>query len=75
MDYLWIILCQGPASQKNGILKFSGPARVCESHDAAAQPILTNEIKPGDVVVVRYEGPRGGPGNTGDAVSHQLFEI
>jgi dihydroxy-acid dehydratase len=44
------------------ILKFSGPARVFESQDAAVEGILTNKIKPGDVVVVRYEGPRGGPG-------------
>ncbi|MDB5549310.1 MAG: dihydroxy-acid dehydratase [Tardiphaga sp.] len=44
------------------ILKFSGPARVCESQDAAVDLILTNKIKAGDVVVIRYEGPRGGPG-------------
>jgi dihydroxy-acid dehydratase len=44
------------------ILKFSGPARIFESQDAAVESILTNKIKPGDVVVVRYEGPRGGPG-------------
>jgi dihydroxy-acid dehydratase len=45
-----------------GILKFAGPARVVESQDAAVEAILTNKIKPGDVVVVIYEGPRGGPG-------------
>src|SRR6201982_2468732 len=44
------------------ILKFSGPARVVESQDAAVEAILTNKIKPGDVVMVIYEGPRGGPG-------------
>ncbi|WP_024512648.1 dihydroxy-acid dehydratase [Bradyrhizobium sp. ARR65] len=44
------------------ILKFSGPARVLESQDAAVEAILTNKIKPGDVVVITYEGPRGGPG-------------
>jgi dihydroxy-acid dehydratase len=44
------------------ILKFSGPARVVESQDAAVEAILTNKIKAGDVVVVIYEGPRGGPG-------------
>jgi dihydroxy-acid dehydratase len=44
------------------ILTFSGPARVFESQDAAVDAILTNRIKPGDVVVIRYEGPRGGPG-------------
>jgi dihydroxy-acid dehydratase len=45
-----------------GILKFAGPARVVESQDAAVEAILTNKIKPGDIVVVIYEGPRGGPG-------------
>jgi dihydroxy-acid dehydratase len=44
------------------ILKFSGPARVMESQDAAVEAILTNKIKEGDVVVIIYEGPRGGPG-------------
>ncbi|HLZ04588.1 MAG TPA: dihydroxy-acid dehydratase, partial [Bradyrhizobium sp.] len=44
------------------ILKFAGPARVLESQDAAVEAILTNKIKPGDVVVIIYEGPRGGPG-------------
>ena len=44
------------------ILKFAGTARVCESQDAAVEAILTNKIKPGDIVVVIYEGPRGGPG-------------
>jgi dihydroxy-acid dehydratase len=44
------------------ILKFAGPARVFESQDATVEAILTNKIKPGDIVVVIYEGPRGGPG-------------
>jgi len=44
------------------ILSFSGPAFVCESQDAAVTAILNDEVKPGDVVVIRYEGPRGGPG-------------
>jgi dihydroxy-acid dehydratase len=44
------------------ILKFSGPARVYESQDAAVAGILGNKVKAGDVVVVRYEGPKGGPG-------------
>ncbi len=44
------------------ILKFAGTARVSESQDAAVEAILTNKIKPGDIVVVIYEGPRGGPG-------------
>jgi dihydroxy-acid dehydratase len=50
------------AGVDENILKFSGPARVFESQDAAVQAILTNKIKAGDVVVIRYEGPRGGPG-------------
>ncbi|MBR0682335.1 dihydroxy-acid dehydratase [Roseomonas eburnea] len=44
------------------ILVFSGPARVFESQDAAVEGILGGAVKAGDVVVVRYEGPRGGPG-------------
>jgi len=44
------------------ILVFSGPARVFESQDAAVSAILTGKIVAGDVVVIRYEGPRGGPG-------------
>ena len=43
-------------------LVFSGPARVYESQDAAVAGILGGEVKAGDVVVIRYEGPRGGPG-------------
>ncbi|MBP3983245.1 dihydroxy-acid dehydratase [Pseudoxanthomonas helianthi] len=41
---------------------FEGTARVYESQDAAVQGILGDEVKPGDVVVIRYEGPKGGPG-------------
>jgi len=41
---------------------FSGPAVVFESQDAAVSGILTGEVKAGDIVVIRYEGPRGGPG-------------
>jgi dihydroxy-acid dehydratase len=43
-------------------LTFRGPARVCESQEEAVERILGNHISPGDVVVIRYEGPRGGPG-------------
>ncbi|WP_046116504.1 dihydroxy-acid dehydratase [Ensifer aridi] len=50
------------AGVDESILKFSGPARVFESQDAAVKAILGNEIKAGDVVVIRYEGPKGGPG-------------
>jgi dihydroxy-acid dehydratase len=44
------------------ILKFSGPAVVCESQEEAVEKILGGQVKAGDVVIVRYEGPRGGPG-------------
>src|SRR5690606_38848358 len=50
------------AGVDESILKFSGPAVVFESQDAAVKGILGNEVKAGDVVVIRYEGPRGGPG-------------
>ncbi len=43
-------------------LTFRGPARVFESQEATVDAILAGEVKAGDVVVVRYEGPRGGPG-------------
>ena len=43
-------------------LIFSGPARVYESQDDAVAGILGGEVKAGDVVVIRYEGPKGGPG-------------
>ena len=45
---------------KNPVI--TGPARVFDSEDAAMQAIMERAIKPGDVVVIRYEGPRGGPG-------------
>ncbi len=44
------------------ILRFTGPARCFDSQEAAVQAILGDRIRPGDVVVIRYEGPRGGPG-------------
>jgi len=50
------------AGVDESILKFSGPARVFESQDDAVEAILGDRIKAGDVVVIRYEGPRGGPG-------------
>ncbi|MDP2792587.1 MAG: dihydroxy-acid dehydratase [Sulfurisoma sp.] len=43
-------------------LEFTGRARVCESQDEAVEKILADQIKAGDIVVVRYEGPKGGPG-------------
>lgn len=44
------------------ILSFKGVARVFESQEAAVQGILLDQIAPGDIVVIRYEGPKGGPG-------------
>ncbi len=50
------------AGVDESILTFTGPAKVYESQDAAVKGILGNEVKAGDVVVIRYEGPKGGPG-------------
>ncbi|MBD1545303.1 dihydroxy-acid dehydratase [Roseibium aggregatum] len=50
------------AGVDESILKFSGPARIFESQDSAVSAILTGKVKEGDVVLIRYEGPRGGPG-------------
>jgi len=44
------------------MLKNSGPARIFDSEEAAVESILDGKINPGDIVVIRYEGPRGGPG-------------
>ncbi len=50
------------AGVDDSILKFTGRARVFESQDSAVEAILADKIVAGDVVVIRYEGPRGGPG-------------
>ncbi|MEI7431622.1 MAG: dihydroxy-acid dehydratase, partial [Betaproteobacteria bacterium] len=50
------------AGVDESVWKFSGKARVFESQDAAVQAILGDQIVAGDVVVIRYEGPKGGPG-------------
>ncbi len=50
------------AGVDESILTFAGPARIFESQDDAVDAILGDRIKPGDVVLIRYEGPRGGPG-------------
>lgn len=50
------------AGVDDSILVFAGPARVFESQNAAVEAILSNWIKEGDVLVIRYEGPKGGPG-------------
>jgi len=50
------------AGVDDSILKFRGRARVCESQEEAVEKILADQIVAGDVVVIRYEGPKGGPG-------------
>ncbi|GLK84675.1 dihydroxy-acid dehydratase [Ancylobacter defluvii] len=50
------------AGVDESILKFTGTARVFESQDDAVSAILGNRVKPGQIVLIRYEGPRGGPG-------------
>ncbi len=50
------------AGVDESILKFSGPARIFESQEAAVEGILNDRVKAGDVVIIRYEGPKGGPG-------------
>jgi dihydroxy-acid dehydratase len=55
---------QGCVAKITGLKSSSmtGPARVFDSEDAAMEAILGDRIRPGDVVVIRYEGPKGGPG-------------
>lgn len=50
------------AGVDESILTFSGPARIFESQDDSVAAILRGDIKAGDVVLIRYEGPKGGPG-------------
>lgn len=50
------------AGVDQSILTFKGPGRIFESQDSAVLAILSDKIKPGDIVLIRYEGPRGGPG-------------
>jgi dihydroxy-acid dehydratase len=50
------------AGVDESILTFTGPAVVCESQEEAVEAILAKRVKEGDVVVIRYEGPKGGPG-------------
>ncbi len=50
------------AGVDESIFKFTGPARIFESQDSAVAAILANEISEGDVLIIRYEGPKGGPG-------------
>ena len=50
------------AGVDKSILRFVGPARIFESQEDAVDGILGGKVRAGDVVIVRYEGPRGGPG-------------
>src|SRR3954469_21138448 len=50
------------AGVDESILKFSGTVKIFESQDSAVEGILLNQVKAGDIVVIRYEGPKGGPG-------------
>jgi dihydroxy-acid dehydratase len=55
---------EGAVAKVSGLKKtgITGPARVFDSEEAATQAVLNDEINAGDVVVIRYEGPKGGPG-------------
>ena len=55
---------EGAVAKTTGFMmhKITGPARVFESEESCMEAILAQKIRPGDVVVIRYEGPKGGPG-------------
>ena len=55
---------EGSVAKMSGlkVKKFTGPARVFNTEEDATQAVLNNEINPGDVIVIRYAGPKGGPG-------------
>lgn len=55
---------EGAVAKMSGlqVTKFQGPAKVFDSEDAATKAIMNNEIEEGDVLVIRYVGPKGGPG-------------
>ncbi|MBN9644641.1 dihydroxy-acid dehydratase [Corynebacterium mendelii] len=67
-----LVVLRGNLAEDGAIIKaagideslwhFTGPARVCESQEAAVSAILKREIQPGEIMIVRYEGPSGGPG-------------
>jgi dihydroxy-acid dehydratase len=65
-----LVVVKGNLAPEGGVVKMSGherqshqgPARVFDSEEAAMQAVTSKQIKPGDVVVIRYEGPKGGPG-------------
>jgi len=65
-----LVILKGNLAPHGGVVKMSGherpsqqgPARVFDSEEAAMEAVTSKQIKPGDVVVIRYEGPKGGPG-------------
>ncbi len=70
-----LVILKGNLAPEGCVLKVAGhermnhrgPAKVFEREEDAFQAVKRNEIKAGDVVVIRYEGPQGGPGHAGDA--------
>jgi dihydroxy-acid dehydratase len=58
------LACEGAVAKTSGIKRTSitGPARVFDSEEDCLHSILHGDVKPGDVIVIRYEGPKGGPG-------------
>ncbi|GAB4437860.1 MAG: dihydroxy-acid dehydratase [Chloroflexi bacterium OHK40] len=65
-----LVILKGSLAPEGAVVKVAGhersfhkgPARVFDSEEAAMSAVLTRQVQPGDVVVIRYEGPRGGPG-------------
>ena len=55
------------------MLKHTGPAVIFESQEEACDGILGGKVKAGDVVIIRYEGPKGGPGMQEMLVADQLY--
>jgi dihydroxy-acid dehydratase len=53
---------EGAVAKVSKSMKITGPARVFDSEETCMAAILSNQIHPGDVIVIRYEGPKGGPG-------------
>ena len=53
---------------------FEGTAKIYESQDSAVKGILADEVKPGDIVIIRYEGPKGGP-HAGNALPDLVSEV
>jgi len=54
------VVKQSAVSEK--IMVHTGPARVFDAEDSAREAVFANQIKPGEIIVIRYEGPKGGPG-------------